>query len=47
MAKMIKTYKGDLVEYEIYKLVDFYDPILRKPTTPIKLAKVKNFSQVI
>ena len=34
MNKMVKYYKGDLVEYEIYKLVDFYDPILRKPTTP-------------
>jgi peptide deformylase len=43
MAKMIKTYKGDLVEYEIYKLVDFYDPILRKPTTPLKLETLDDF----
>ena len=45
MAKMIKTYKGDLVEYEIYKLVDFYDPILRQPTTPIKLETLEDFKQ--
>ena len=36
MAKMIKTYKGDLVEYEIFNLVDFYDPILRQPCVPVK-----------
>ena len=42
---MIKTYKGDLVEYEIYKLVDFYDPILRQPTTPIKLETLEDFKQ--
>lgn len=36
MAKMIKTYKGDLVEYEIFDLVDFYDPILRQPCVPVK-----------
>lgn len=36
MAKMIKMYKGDYVEYEIFKLVDFYDPILRQPTVPVK-----------
>ena len=36
MTKMIKSYKGDFVEYELFKLVDFYDPILRKPTTPVK-----------
>lgn len=34
---MVKYYNGDLVEYEIYKLVDFYDPILREPTVPVKL----------
>jgi len=33
---MIKVYNGDLVEYEIFKLVDFYDPILRQPCTPVK-----------
>lgn len=37
MAKMVKYYNGSLVEYEIFKLVDFYDPILRVPTTPVKL----------
>lgn len=34
MSKKLKYYKGDLIEYEIYKLVDFYDDILRTPTTP-------------
>jgi peptide deformylase len=34
MSKQLKYYKGDLIEYEIYKLVDFYDDILRKPTVP-------------
>lgn len=34
MSKKLKYYKGDLIEYEIYKLVDFYDDILRKPTIP-------------
>ena len=43
MPKMVKTYKGDLVEYEIYKLVDFYDPILRKPTVPLKLESLEDF----
>ena len=40
MAKMLKTYKGDLVEYEIFKLVDFYDPILREPTVPFKFESI-------
>lgn len=31
---MVKYYNGNLIEYEIFKLVDFYDPILRKPTVP-------------
>jgi peptide deformylase len=33
---MVKYYKGDLVEFEILKLVDFYSPILRQPTIPVK-----------
>lgn len=37
MAKIVKYYNGSLVEYEIYKLVDFYDPILRQATVPVKL----------
>lgn len=37
MAKIVKYHNGSLVEYEIYKLVDFYDPILRQPTIPVKL----------
>lgn len=36
MGKMVKYYKGDLVEFEVLKLVDFYDPILREPTVPVK-----------
>lgn len=35
MSKKVKYVDGNLIEYEIYKLVDSYDPILRKPTTPI------------
>jgi peptide deformylase len=34
MATKLKYYNGELLEYEIYKLVDWYDPILRKPTIP-------------
>ena len=45
MTKMIKTYKGDLVEYEIYKLIDYYDPILRQPTKPMKLETVDDFKE--
>lgn len=37
MAKIVKYHNGSLVEYEVYKLVDFYDPILRQPTIPVKL----------
>ena len=37
MAKVVKYHNGALVEYEILKLVDFYDPILRQPTIPVKL----------
>lgn len=36
MGKMVKYYKGNLIEFEILKLVDFYDPILRQPTVPVK-----------
>lgn len=32
MARTIKYVNGTLIEYEVFKLVDFYDPILRKPT---------------
>jgi len=32
MSKRIKYHKGNLIEYEIFKLVDFYDSILREPT---------------
>lgn len=36
MSRMVKYYKGNLIEFEILKLVDFYDPILRQPTVPVK-----------
>lgn len=36
---MVKYYKGELVEYEILKLVDYYDPILRQPTIPFDFDK--------
>lgn len=32
--KQVKYYKGDLIHFEFYDLVDFYDPILRTPTIP-------------
>lgn len=41
MAKKLKYYNGDLLEYEIRKLVDWYDPILRQPTTPYLFASRK------
>jgi peptide deformylase len=34
MGKLVKYYNGNLIEYDILKLVDFYDPILRQPTIP-------------
>jgi peptide deformylase len=41
--KKIKYYKGDMIDYEIYDLVDFYDPILRQPTVPVKLETLDDF----
>ena len=32
--KRVKVVNGDLIEYEIHDLVDYYDPILRQPTKP-------------
>lgn len=37
--KQVKYYKGQLIEFEFYDLVDFYDPILRKPTIPYDFTK--------
>jgi peptide deformylase len=34
MSKRIKFVNGNMIEYEIRQLVDFYDPILRQPTVP-------------
>lgn len=42
MAKIIKYRDGMLVEYEILKLVDFYDPILRQQTVPYDFANRKD-----
>ena len=42
MTQMLKYYKGQFVEYEIYKLVDFYDSILRKPTIPFKFESLED-----
>lgn len=36
---MIKYYNGNLVEYKLYKLVDYYNDILRTPTTPWDFSK--------
>lgn len=36
--KKVRYYKGILIEYESFKLVDFYDSILRKPTIPWDLS---------
>ena len=41
--KKVKFYKGDMMEVEIYKLVDFYDSILRQPTVPVKLETHDDF----
>lgn len=35
MGKKIKFIQGQMIEYEIYKLVDFYDPVLRHPTQEV------------
>ena len=42
MAKIVKYRDGALIEYEILKLVDFYDPILRTPTNPFDFANRKD-----
>ena len=39
MSKVVKYVNGNLIEYEVLKLVDFYDPILRKPTIPFDFEK--------
>ena len=38
MSKKIKYIDGNLVEFELLKLVDKYDPILYTPTQPIDFA---------
>ena len=34
MTKMIKYYNGNLVQYEVFNLVDYYDDVLKNPTIP-------------
>ena len=41
MSRKIKFVSGEMLEYEILNLVDSYDPILRKPTTPIDFDVMK------
>ena len=38
--KLVKYINGELVEYEIRDLVDFYDPILRKPTMRVNVEQM-------
>lgn len=45
MSKIVKYLNGNLVEYEILKLVDFYDPILRTPTKPFLFNGVDSFKE--
>lgn len=45
MAKKVKYYKGELIEYDILKLVDFYDPILRQPTVPVKFDTLQDLKR--
>lgn len=40
MSKIVAYKNGELVEYEILKLVDFYDPILKTPTIPYDFKSV-------
>ena len=40
MSKKIKFVNGEMFEYEILRLVDSYDPILRTPTMPIDFDKM-------
>ena len=36
MSRKLKYMNGNLIEYEVFKLVDFYDSILRTPTEPFE-----------
>lgn len=40
MSKKLKFLNGQMFEYEILKLVDLYDPILRKPTEWVDYEKI-------
>ena len=43
--KKLKYYKGELVEFELLELVDFYDPILREPTVPVKFETPEDYKK--
>jgi peptide deformylase len=46
MTKHISFIDGNMVEWELLKLVDKYDPILRKPTVPVDFNTVKNIASL-
>jgi peptide deformylase len=45
MARQIKYVDGNLIEYEVLKLVDFYDPILRTPTVKYDFSEYNAIKQ--
>jgi len=47
MGRIVKYRDGMLVEYEILKLVDFYNPILRTPTIPYNFATRKDAEYIM
>lgn len=47
MSKIVRYKDGMLIEYEILKLVDFYDPILRTPTVPYNFANRKDAEYIM
>jgi peptide deformylase len=42
---MLKYLNGSLVEYQVFKLVDFYDPILRTPTELFQFSDEESLKQ--
>jgi len=45
MARQLKYQSGNLIEYEILNLVDFYDNILRKPTKKFVFANENSLKE--
>jgi len=41
MSRSIKIVDGQLIEYEIFKLRDKYDPMLRRQTTPVDFDRME------